>query len=125
MCDQSTNTTAQIKGGKIKVYAVTSMSRVASLPDLPTLDESGLKGFTVGVWHGVWAPKGTPKAVIEKLTSALQDAVKNDEVRKRFGELGASPEPLERVRPEVLRAHLKAEIEKWGPIIRKAGIYAD
>ena len=125
MCDQSTNTTAQIKGGKIKVYGVTSMNRVASLPDLPTLDESGLKGFTVGVWHGVWAPKGTPKAVIEKLTSALQDAVKNDEVRKRFAELGASPEPLERVQPEVLRAHLKAEIEKWGPIIRKAGIYAD
>ena len=125
MCDQTTNTTSQIKGGKVKVYGVTSKTRVASLPDVPTMEEGGFKGFEVGIWHGMWAPKGTPKPVIDKLNAALNDALNNEEVKKRFAELGTAPEPAERRKPEVLRAHLKAEIDKWAPIIKKAGIYAD
>ncbi len=125
MCDQTTNTTAQIKGGTVKVYGVTSPARLASLPNVPTLDESGLKGFTVGVWHGVWTPKGTPKPVIDKLVAALQFALKDEGVRARFAELGSTPEPLERQNPQSLRVQLKSEIDKWGPIIKKAGIYAD
>jgi tripartite-type tricarboxylate transporter receptor subunit TctC len=125
MCDQTTNTTSQIKGGKVKVYGVTSKSRVASLPDVPTMEEGGFKGFEVGIWHGMWAPKGTPKPIIDKLNAALSDALDNEEVKKRFAELGTVPEPAERRKPEVLRAHLKAEVEKWAPIIKKASIYAD
>jgi tripartite-type tricarboxylate transporter receptor subunit TctC len=125
MCDQTTNTTSQIKGGKVKVYGVTSKTRVASLPDVPTMEEGGFKGFEVGIWHGMWAPKGTPKPIIDKLNAALNDALNNEEVKKRFAELGTAPEPAERRKPEVLRAHLKAEIDKWAPIIKKAGIYAD
>lgn len=125
MCDQSTNTTSQIKGGKVKAYAVTSLMRVPSLPDLPTLDEAGLKGFNVGVWHGIWTPKGTPKAVNDKLLKAVQDALKDDGVKARFAELGATPEPFARQNSEALRTHLAAEISKWAPIIKKAGVYAD
>ena len=125
MCDQTTNTTSQIKGGKVKAYGVTSLTRVASLPDLPTLNEAGLKDFSVGVWHGVWTPKGTAKAINDKLGAALQAALKDDTVKARFAELGTAPEPLARQTPEALRAHLAAEISKWGPIIKKAGVYAD
>ncbi len=125
MCDQTTNTTSQIKSGKVKAYAVTSKKRVPSLPNLPTLDEEGLKGFEVGIWHGLYAPKGTPKPVIDKLSSALQQSVKDETVRKRFADLGADTMPPERATPEALRKHLKAEIDKWGPLIKKAGVYAD
>ena len=125
MCDQTTNTTAQIKSGKVKVYAVTSRKRVASLPDVPTLDELGLKGFDVGIWHALYAPKGTPKAAIDKLVTALQEGVKDYTVRKRFADLGAEAVPLDKANPAALAAHLKAEINKWGPIIKKAGVYAD
>jgi len=125
MCDQTTNTTSQIKGGKVKAYGVTSMSRVAALPDLPTLNEAGLKGFSVGVWHGVWAPKGTAKPVVDKLVAALQAALKDDGVKAKFGDLGTAPEPAARQTPDALRAHVVAEIAKWGPIIKKAGVYAD
>lgn len=125
MCDQTTNTTSQIKGEKVKAFGVTSKARVASLPNIPTLDEAGLKGFNVGVWHGVWAPKATPKAVTDKLNKALQDALKDDNVKARFAELGTAPEPVARQTPDMLRAHLVAEIAKWGPIIKKAGVYAD
>jgi len=125
MCDQTTNTTSQIKGGKVKVYGVTSKQRVASLPDVPTMEEAGFKGFEVGIWHGMWAPKSTPKAVIDKLNAALNAALDDPAVKTRFAELGTTPEPADRRKPEALRAHLKAEIEKWGPIIKKAGVYAD
>jgi tripartite-type tricarboxylate transporter receptor subunit TctC len=81
MCDQTTNTTSQIKAGKVKVYGVTSLKRVPSLPDVPTLDEQGLKGFEVGIWHGLYAPKGTPKPVLDKLVAALQETVKDDSVK--------------------------------------------
>jgi len=125
MCDQTTNTTAQIKGGKVKAYAVTSAKRVPSLPDLPTLREEGLKGFEVSIWHALYAPKGTPKAAIDKLVSALQAAVKDPGVNQRFAELGAVSVSQDRVNPEALQKFLKSEIDKWGPIIKKAGQYAD
>ena len=125
MCDQSTNTTSQIKAEKIKVYGVTTKKRVASLPNVPTMDEAGLKGFEVSVWHALYAPKGTPKTVIDALTKALQVGLKDDNVKQRFGELGAEAVAENRATPEALRAHLKAEIDKWTPIIKKAGVYAD
>ncbi len=108
MCDQTTSTTGQIKGGKVKVYGVTSKTRVSSLPDVPTLDEQGLKGADVAIWHGLYAPKGTPKPVGQKFT-----------------ELGAITYPADKQTPQALQQHLKAEIDKWGPIIKKAGVYAD
>ena len=125
MCDQTTNTTSQIKGGKVKVYGVTSKARVASLPDVPTMDEAGFKDFEVGIWHGMWAPKATPKAIIDKLNATLNEALNNEDLKKKFADLGTAPEPVERRKPEVLRAFLPAEIAKWAPIIKKAGIYAD
>jgi tripartite-type tricarboxylate transporter receptor subunit TctC len=125
MCDQTTNTTSQIKAEKIKVYGVTTKKRVASLPNVPTMDEAGLKGFEVSVWHGLYAPKGTPKPVIDKLTTALQVALKDENVKQRFAELGTEPVAENRAMPAALGAHLKAEIDKWSPIIKKAGVYAD
>jgi tripartite-type tricarboxylate transporter receptor subunit TctC len=125
MCDQTTNTTSQIKSGKVKAYAVTSKKRVPSLPDIPTLQELGFKGFEVGIWHALYAPKGTPKPVIDKLVAALQDALKDETVKKRFADLGAETMPVSQATPEALRKHLKAEIDKWGPLIKKAGVYAD
>jgi tripartite-type tricarboxylate transporter receptor subunit TctC len=125
MCDQTTNTTSQIKAEKIKVYGVTTLKRMATLPGVPTLDEAGLKGFEVDVWHGVYAPKATPKPAIDKLTNALQDALKDSNVKQRFSELGAEPVSLDRATPQALEKHLKAEIDKWTPIIKKAGTYAE
>ena len=125
MCDQTTNTTNQIKAGKVKVYAVTSPKRVPSLPDIATLQELGLKGFEVGIWHALYAPKGTPKEAIDKLVAALQAAVKDAEVNKRFADLGATAYPADKATPAALQAHLKSEIDKWAPIIKKAGVYAD
>ncbi len=125
MCDQTTNTTSQIKSGKVKVYGVTSLKRVASLPDVPTLDEQGLKGFEVGIWHGLYAPKGTPKDAIDKLTGALQAALRDATVNQRFADLGATAYPVDKATPAALAAHVRAEINKWGPIIKKAGVYAD
>jgi tripartite-type tricarboxylate transporter receptor subunit TctC len=125
MCDQTTNTTPQIKGGKVRGYAVTTKTRVKSLPELPTVEEAGLKGFEVAVWHGMWAPAGTPKPAIAKLNAALKAALRDPNIVTKFGELGTEPVPENRASPEVLRAFLKSEIEKWAPIIKKAGVYAD
>ena len=125
MCDQTTSTTGQIKGGKVKAYAVTSAKRLSTLPDLPTLDEQGVKGADVGIWHGLYAPKGTPKPVIDKLVSALQAAMKDPAVQSKFTELGAVSFPADKQNPKALEAHLKSEIDKWAPIIKKAGVYAD
>jgi tripartite-type tricarboxylate transporter receptor subunit TctC len=125
MCDQTTNTTSQIKGDKIKVYGVTTKKRVPSLPNVPTMDEAGLKGFEVSVWHGLYAPKSTPKAVIDRIAKALQEAIKDPTVRQRFADLGAEPVSESAATPEALRTQLKTEIDKWGPIIKKAGVYAD
>jgi tripartite-type tricarboxylate transporter receptor subunit TctC len=125
MCDQTTSTTGQIKGGKVKVYGVTSKARVASLPDVPTLEEQGLKGAEVAIWHGLYAPKGTPKPVLDKLVAALQAALKEQAVQQKFADLGAVTFGPERQTPQALQAHLKSEIDKWSPIIKKAGVYAD
>jgi tripartite-type tricarboxylate transporter receptor subunit TctC len=125
MCDQTTNTTPQIKGGKVKAYAVTTKTRVKSLPELPTADESGLKGFEVAVWHGMWAPHGTPKPAMDKLVAALQTALKDPAIIAKFAELGTEPVAQNRATPAALQQHLKSEIDKWGPIIKKAGVYAD
>jgi tripartite-type tricarboxylate transporter receptor subunit TctC len=125
MCDQTTSTTGQIKGGKVKVYGITSERRVPSLPDVPTLAEQGIKGGEVAIWHGLYAPKGTPKPVIDKLVAALQAALKDAEVQKRFSDLGAVTFPADKQTPAALEAHVKAEIAKWAPIIQKAGVYAD
>ncbi len=115
MCDQTTNTTSQIKGGKVKVYGVTTKTRVASLPNVPTLAEAGLPGFEVAVWHALYAPKGTPKPVIDKLTAALQFALKDPNVVQRFADLGTEPVAQDRATPAALRTHLKAEIDRWAP----------
>jgi tripartite-type tricarboxylate transporter receptor subunit TctC len=125
MCDQTTNTTSQIKSGKVKVYGVTSAQRVASLPDVPTLQEQGLKGAEVGIWHGLYAPKGLPKEAQDKLVAALQETLRDENVKKRFADLGASTFSPDKATPAALQAHLKAEIDKWGPLIKKAGVYAD
>ena len=125
MCDQTTSTTGQIKGGKVKAYGITSEKRVASLPNVPTLQEQGLKGAEVSIWHGLYAPKGTPKPVIDKLVAALQAALQDPSVTQKFNDLGAVTVSKDRQNPAALQAHLKAEIDKWGPIIKKAGVYAD
>ena len=125
MCDQTTNTTQQIKAGTVKVYGVTSKQRVPSLKDIPTLAEQGLKDFEVVVWHGLYAPKGTPKPVLDKLVAALQAAVQDATFKSRLADLGAQPVPIAKANPESLRTHLQAEIDKWGPVIKKAGVYAD
>jgi tripartite-type tricarboxylate transporter receptor subunit TctC len=125
MCDQTTSTTGQIKGGKVKVYGVTADKRVSSLPDVPTLAEQGLKGAEVGIWHGIYAPKGTPKPVIDKLVKSLQEALADPAVKAKFTDLGAVTYGADKQTPQALQAHLKAEIDKWAPIIKKAGVYAD
>ncbi|MGH7852911.1 MAG: tripartite tricarboxylate transporter substrate binding protein BugD [Candidatus Binatia bacterium] len=125
MCDQTTNTTSQIKASKVKVYGVTTKARVKSLPNVPTMHEAGLPNFEVSVWHALYAPKGTPKPVIDVLVKGLQTALKDATVAKRFADLGTDPIALNRATPDALRQHLKAEIDKWGPIIKKAGVYAD
>ena len=125
MCDQTTSTTSHIKAGKVKAYGITASKRVSSLPDLPTLEEQGLKGANVAIWHGLYAPKGTPKPVVDKLVSSMQEALKDQTVNQRFTELGAVTFPANQQTPQALQAHLKAEIEKWAPLIKKAGQYAD
>ena len=125
MCDQTTSTTGQIKGGKVKAYGITSDKRIASLPDVPTLAEQGIKGGEVAIWHGLYAPKGTPKPVVDKLVAALQAAMKDAGLQQRFSELGAVSFPADKQTPAALEAHVKAEIAKWRPIIQKAGVYAD
>lgn len=125
MCDQTTNTTSQIKSGKVKVFGVTAAKRVGSLPDVPTMQEQGLKGFEVGIWHALYAPKGLPKPVSDKLVAALQETVRDATVQKRFADLGATTYPADKATPAALQQHLKAEIDKWSPLIKKAGVYAD
>ena len=125
MCDQTTNTTAQIKSGKVKVYGVTSLKRVPSLADIPTLDEQGLKGFEVGIWHGLYAPKGTPKAVTDTLNAALRAALKDADFVKNEEKLGAVIVTDARLGGAEHKKFVEAEIAKWGPVIKAAGQYAD
>jgi tripartite-type tricarboxylate transporter receptor subunit TctC len=122
MCDQIVNVVGNVDGGTIKGYAVTSTERAPALPKLPTTTEAGLPGFTYTVWYGLFAPKGTPKPIIDKLVAALNVALKDETVKSRLAGLGVQPVAPERATPEALAAHLKSEIDKWTPIIKAAGI---
>ena len=127
MCDQTTNTSSQIEGKKVKAYGVTTLQplKAPALKDIPTLDSSGLKGFNVTVWHGLYAPKGTPAAVLTKLNNALKQAVKDPEfVRKQEG-LGAVVVADNRVEPAEHKKFVAKEIETWGKVIKAAGQFAD
>ncbi len=127
MCDQTTNTTGVIEGGKVKAYAVTTPKRLTTpaLAKLPTLDESGLKGFNVAIWHGLYAPKGTPKAVLDKINTALKAALKDADFIKRQEALGAVVVSDNRVNSADHKKFVEGEIAKWGPAIKAAGQYAD
>ncbi len=125
MCDQTTNTTNQIKAGKIKAYATTTAKRLAALPDVPTAEEAGLPGFQVGIWHGLYAPKGTPKEVVDRLVTALNKALTDENVKARFAELGTEPVAAADATPAGLKAKLESEITRWAPVIKAAGQYAD
>ena len=122
MCDQTTNTTNLIKENKIKGYAVTTKSKVSSLPDLPTLDSGAIPGFEVSAWHAMWAPKGLPKDVSDKLVAALQIAVKDPKVVERFASLGTEPVAPALVTPEALKSYLTAEVKRWDTVIKAAGV---
>jgi tripartite-type tricarboxylate transporter receptor subunit TctC len=127
MCDQTTNTTSQIESGKVKAFAVTTTRRLTTpaLAKLPTLDESGLKGFNVSIWHGLYAPKGTPKPVLDKINAALKQALKDADFDKREEALGAVIVTDARTSPAEHKKWVEAEINKWGPVIKAAGQYAD
>jgi tripartite-type tricarboxylate transporter receptor subunit TctC len=127
MCDQTTNTTQQIESGKVKAFAVTSLKHLTTpaLAKLPTLDESGLKGFNVAIWHGLYAPKGTPKAVQDKINTALRTALKDPDLIKRQEALGAVMITDARQGGAEHKKFVEAEIAKWGPAIKAAGVYAD
>jgi tripartite-type tricarboxylate transporter receptor subunit TctC len=122
MVDQSSNSLPHVRNGKLKAYAVTAKSRLPSAPDIPSVDEAGMPGFYISVWHGLWVPKGTPKEAIEKLTAAVQETLADPAIRARLTELGQDIPPREQQTPEGLAAHHKAEIEKWWPIIKAANI---
>ena len=127
MCDQTTNTSQQIESGKVKAFGVTTPKRLhtPALAKLPTLEESGLKGFNVAIWHGMYAPKGTPKAVIDRLNTALRAALKDPEFIKREEALGAVVITDARLSGAEHKKFVETEINKWGPAIKAAGQYAD
>jgi tripartite-type tricarboxylate transporter receptor subunit TctC len=125
ICDQATSAISNLKAGKVKAYAVTTSARVPSLPEVLTSTEAGLPALQVSVWHGLFAPKGTPRPVIDRLAAALQAALEDPALKERFGDLATDPVARDRATPEALASHLKAETDKWGPIIRKAGVYAE
>jgi tripartite-type tricarboxylate transporter receptor subunit TctC len=125
MCDQTTNTTEQIRAGTIRGFAVTTPNRIAALPDLPTAAEGGLPGFEVSVWHGLYAPRGTPRPIIDRLNRALVAALRDENVARRFADLGTAPVAVERATPEVHRSFWQADIAKWRPLIQAAGQFAD
>jgi len=122
MCDQTTNTTNLIKENKIKGYAVTTKLKVSSLPDLPTLDSGAIPGFEVSAWHAMWAPKGLPKDISDKLVAALQTAVKDPKVVERFASLGTEPVAPALVTPDALKSYLAAEVKRWDTVIKAAGV---
>jgi tripartite-type tricarboxylate transporter receptor subunit TctC len=125
MCDQTTNTTSQISSNSVKAFAVTSSKRVPSLPNVPTLDEEGLKGFQLGIWHGLWAPKGTPKPVIDKLVAALQKSLNDSSFKDRMVKLGAIVYGKDDATPAALNKTVLSNLARWSPIIAKSGAYAD
>jgi len=125
MCDQTTNTTEQIRAGAVKVFAVTTPQRLPALPEIPTAAEAGLPGMEGTIWHGLYVPKGTPAEVVNRLSRALQAALRDPKVGQRFADLGTAPVEQERATPEAHRAFWQADIAKWRPVIQAAGQYAD
>jgi tripartite-type tricarboxylate transporter receptor subunit TctC len=125
LCDQTTQTVPMIKDGRVKVFGVTTLKRLAALPNVPTLDEQGLKGFEVKVWHGMYAPKGTPAPVLTQINTAMRAAMAEPSIVQRLGELSSEIPSADKMTAKGLEDHLKAEINKWGPVIRKAGVTAD
>jgi tripartite-type tricarboxylate transporter receptor subunit TctC len=125
MCDQTTGTANQIKAGTIKGFAATTKTRIPLLAELPTLDEAGVKGFEVAAWHALWGPKGLPKEVVEKLTAALQGALREPVVIERMAGLATVPVAQDLATPAALQAQLEAEVAKWGAVIRAAGVKAN
>lgn len=125
MCDQTTNTTEQIRAGTIRGFAVTTPQRIAALPDLPTAAEAGLPGFEVSVWHGLYTPRNTPQPIVARLNRALVHALRDESIARRFADLGTAPIPVERATPEAHRTFWQADIAKWRPLIQAAGQFAD
>ena len=125
LCDQTTNTTEQIRAGTVRAFAVTTPERVPSLPDLPTSAQGGLPGFEVSVWHGLYAPKGTPAPIIARLNQALVKALQDGDIARRFADLGTAPVAAARATPEFHREFWMADIAKWRPLIQAAGQFAD
>ncbi|MCD0503472.1 tripartite tricarboxylate transporter substrate binding protein BugD [Bordetella petrii] len=121
LCDQTTNTTQHINAKKVKAYAVTSLKRVPTLPDLPTMDESGFKGFQVGIWHGMWVPKGTPQPVVDKLVKALQAGLADPKFKERMAGLGAAVLE-EEANPKALEAKVQQQVPQWAELFKKAGV---
>jgi tripartite-type tricarboxylate transporter receptor subunit TctC len=122
MVDQAANSLPQVRAGTIKAYAVTDKMRLAAAPDIPTVDEAGVPGLHISIWHALWMPKGTPKDIIARLNAAVMDALADAGARQRLAELGQEIPPREQQSPQVLFAYHKAEIEKWWPIIKAANI---
>jgi tripartite-type tricarboxylate transporter receptor subunit TctC len=125
MIDTPTNSLPQVRGGTIKAYAVTAESRLASAPDIPTVDEAGLAGFHFSFWQALWAPKGTPAPVIDKLNAAVAASLADPAIRQRFAEQGQEVPAVAQQTPQALAAYHKAEIEKWWPIVKGANIKAE
>ena len=125
MCDQTTNLAGQLKAGSVKSYGATTLQRIPAFKDIPTLHEQGLKNFQVNVWHGVYAPKGTPKVATDKLAAAIKAGIHDASYKAKMAELGANVPNDKNASPEGHKAHLKAQIDLWTPIIKKAGVYAD
>src|SRR5579862_279591 len=122
MFDQAANSLPQVRAGRVHALAVTAKTRLTAAPDIPTVDEAGLPNFYMAVWHGIWAPKGTPQPIINKINAAIVEALADPAVRAKLADLGQEIPPREQQTPEALRAHHKAEIEKWWPIVKQAGI---
>ena len=122
MCDQIVNVVGNVQGGTVKAYAVTGGEKAAALPSLPVASELGLPNFNYKVWYGLFAPKGTPKPVIDKLVGALNAALEDSVVKDRLAQLGAEPVSAERAKPAALASHLRSEIDKWAPIIKASGV---
>ncbi len=122
LCDQTTQTIPYIKDGRVKAFGTTTMKRLPAIPNVPTLNEQGLKGFEVKVWHGVYAPKGTPQAIQDKINAALKKALNTPDVKKRLEDANIDIVPAEKISSKGLKDHLEKEINVWGPVIRKANI---
>jgi tripartite-type tricarboxylate transporter receptor subunit TctC len=127
LCDQTTSTTAQLAAKTVKPIVITTAKRMPqpALKGIPTSAESGLPSFQISVWHGLYAPKGTPKSVVYRLASALQSALADPQLRAKFDDLGATTATKEQATPDYLAQLLKSEMGKWGPIIKANGEYAD